>query len=604
MALTIQLLGPPQIVVDETPATVRGRKAWAVLALLVLRTQRVSRQRLAELLFADADDPLGALRWSLAQLRRALGPGATVGGDPVSLVLPAGSRVDVDAALAATPAGQPVELLGVPGPLLEGLFFDGCPAFETWLAGERRRVAVAVHAVLREDALAALAGGRPQRALDVATQLVAEQPLDEAHQTLLVEALAATGDQRAARQQARRCTLLFEAELGGPPSPQVRAAAERRRSPTAPLGRAAIVAQLDAGHAAIGAGAVEAGLDCLRRAAAAAAQHREPDLHLEALVALGGALIHTVRGHDEEAAAVLHEALAVGADLPPSVTLAHAHRKLATIDVMVGRRDRAEAWFAAADSLGFDDVDERASIAGWRAFNFTDMGRYADARVQYARSLELARSCGSRRQVSWSEAGLGRLHLLRGDLDSAAAAFDASLTLARVELWTAFVSYPETLCAEVHRRQDRIDDALPLLEHAYALGRQIGDPCWSGVSARTIGMCLAAHGDHVEARRMLLEAEAHVVEVADTNRWIQAFVIDGHCRLLLELDDRHGAEVVADRLLALASAAAMPEVVARAQLHRARLGVDGALDAARLSADGLDNPELRSELERMTMTVG
>jgi MoxR-like ATPase len=119
-----------------------------------------------------------------------------------------------------------------------------------------------------------------------------------------------------------------------------------------------------------------------------------------------------------------------------------------------------------------------------------------------------------------------------------------------------------------------------------------------------MGLCLAARGQHAEARQLLLDAEAHVVEVADTNRWIQTFVIDGHCRLLLEVDDRHGAAVVADRLLALASAAAMPEVVARAQLHRARLGVDGALDAARLSAEGLDNPELHTELERMAMTVG
>jgi hypothetical protein len=48
------------------------------------------------LLFAEADDPLGALRWCLAEIRRALGPAAVLDGDPVRISLPAGPTVDVD----------------------------------------------------------------------------------------------------------------------------------------------------------------------------------------------------------------------------------------------------------------------------------------------------------------------------------------------------------------------------------------------------------------------------------------------------------------------------------------------------------------------------
>jgi hypothetical protein len=90
--LVIRLLGRPEIerdgVVGLPP---RGHKAWAVLAYLVLAERPVPRARLAGLVFADADDPLGALRWTLAQLRRALGADALC-GDPLELALPSGGR--------------------------------------------------------------------------------------------------------------------------------------------------------------------------------------------------------------------------------------------------------------------------------------------------------------------------------------------------------------------------------------------------------------------------------------------------------------------------------------------------------------------------------
>jgi hypothetical protein len=70
VAQMICLLGPPAIQRDGRPARPpRGRKAWALLAYLLLADRPPSRRHLAELLFADADDPLGALRWSLAELR-------------------------------------------------------------------------------------------------------------------------------------------------------------------------------------------------------------------------------------------------------------------------------------------------------------------------------------------------------------------------------------------------------------------------------------------------------------------------------------------------------------------------------------------------------
>src|SRR3712207_1381373 len=96
MATRIRLLGPPGIEVDGEPVPPpRGTKSWALLAYLLLSGDTAPRSRLAELLFDEADDPVGALRWSLSQLRRALGPGARLDGDPVCLVLEDGTAVDV-----------------------------------------------------------------------------------------------------------------------------------------------------------------------------------------------------------------------------------------------------------------------------------------------------------------------------------------------------------------------------------------------------------------------------------------------------------------------------------------------------------------------------
>lgn len=71
--LTIRLLGPPAIERDGRPVrSPRGRKAWAVLGYVLLAERAPSRKHLAEVFFCDADDPLGALRWTLAELRRTL----------------------------------------------------------------------------------------------------------------------------------------------------------------------------------------------------------------------------------------------------------------------------------------------------------------------------------------------------------------------------------------------------------------------------------------------------------------------------------------------------------------------------------------------------
>jgi DNA-binding SARP family transcriptional activator len=212
----IRLLGRPAV---EPAARPRGRKAWGLLAYLLLADVPPTRRRLVSLLFTEAEDPLRALRWNLAELRRSLGPSITVGGDPVVLRLHAGTQADVQ----LLGRGLPVALVG--GELLEGLDFPDSPAFEAWLAVERRRLEAVSEAVLHDAAVTRLAGGLPDEAAALAARCVALDPLNADHHAVLVRSLATAGATAAARGQVVRCTALFRRELGVDPPPTVAAAA-------------------------------------------------------------------------------------------------------------------------------------------------------------------------------------------------------------------------------------------------------------------------------------------------------------------------------------------------------------------------------------------
>lgn len=200
MALAIHLLGSPMVELDgirrQSP---RGHKSWALLALLLFSNAPLSRERLAGLLFSDADDPLGSLRWNLAELRRLLGPDAPLHGDPVWLELPADTQIDV----RTLTSGTWVEALHLPGlgrELLEGIQPATDPAFEAWLLAERRHYAGQASAVLREAAVAKLAAGDARAAVELGTRLVALDEYDEEAHALLIRAHVAAGHRADARR--------------------------------------------------------------------------------------------------------------------------------------------------------------------------------------------------------------------------------------------------------------------------------------------------------------------------------------------------------------------------------------------------------------------
>jgi DNA-binding SARP family transcriptional activator len=214
MPLAIHLLGRPHLERDGEPvAGPRGHKTWGLLAYLTLsRVNKPSREHLAELLFTEADDPLGSLRWNLAELRRALGPAMLPRGSTELVLLP-GTFVDIDALIRGTPQ-EAVASLGLGSELLEGMDFGNSPAFESWLLNERRRLLGAAEAALHEASLDRLAAGEPVAAVEHAARLVKLNPCDENFQELLVRSYSEAGDRQAAKRQVSACVELFRGQLG------------------------------------------------------------------------------------------------------------------------------------------------------------------------------------------------------------------------------------------------------------------------------------------------------------------------------------------------------------------------------------------------------
>lgn len=603
MGLTIRLLGPPAVEHDGVAAPPpRGRKAWALLAYLLLGGRPPGRRHLAELLFCEADDPLGALRWTLAELRRVLAAPALFKGDPVATTLGPDVEVDVHA-LTSEPA-DPTRLLDLSGELLEGVSVAASPAFESWLVVERYRLAATAEARLRQAALALLAAGRADAAVAYALRVVARNPLEEGNHELLVRSLAAAGDRAAALRQVAVCGDTLRRELGIEPSAALRDAADAAAgSPATPpvSGRAAVASQLDAGRAAILAGAVQAGIDCLRRACADAAVCRDPALQGRSLTALGSALVHAVRGRDGEGTVVLHEAIGLARQAGDRSTAVTAHRELGFVDVQAGRRQTAEAWLAKAEALAETD-GELASILGVRGMNASDLGDYPAAFQHLEGSVERARRCADRRQQAWSLSILARAHLLRDEPRQAARVLAHSLELVHAERWMAFLPWPEALKGELDLRAGRIDSACHQLEHAWALACQLGDPCWEGMAARGLGLLNAACGDRAAATAWLAEAHTRCNRVTDRYQWVSAYVLDAKITVALDHHDQDQADRLVHALTSLAARCDLRELVVRAHLHRSRLGDPTALASARLLGAGIDNPALTRLLDGLQTT--
>jgi DNA-binding SARP family transcriptional activator len=220
--LRICLLGSMQVRRDgaELPLPA-SRKARALLALLAVSPQALTRSRLCELLWDIPDDPRGELRWCLSKLRKVLdsperhrieAPGDAIGVDLSDCF------VDVKHITRALESGlehlseeqlRDLDALFV-GDFAEGVDIDRSAQFGSWLDAQRRRFRAVHIAVLEQLVKKSTAGSEESfKSLEKWLQLA---PFDvRAHDTLL-SALWTVGRIQEAEQHLATTIRSFEAE--------------------------------------------------------------------------------------------------------------------------------------------------------------------------------------------------------------------------------------------------------------------------------------------------------------------------------------------------------------------------------------------------------
>lgn len=591
--LAVRLLGRPSI---DRPGTdmyrFRSRKSWALLAYLVLSEHPPTRSRLASLLFSEADDPLRALRWALAEIRRCLGEEGAVDGDPVVLLLPPDAVVDVEV-LAHRPWTEAVRLPGIGEDLLDGLTLHGAAAFESWLLSERRRLSAASEAILHEAALGLMARGELVAARSCAVRAAGMSPLDENHQSLLIRLYRLAGDDDGAEKQYAALTALLDRELGVSPGAAVQAAmTERVAQPQAHADTASIQAIIESGSAAVSAGASESGVRTLRAAVALADRARHTGLRIDSRLVLAEALVHAIGGMDEEGLATLHEVDRIASDHGEQPAVARARAELGYVDFLRGRYDRSEFWLTDALALGQGDAAITAKASTYLGTLESDRADYPAARAHLEQAITLSQRIGDLRRQAYGLSMLGRISLLHGDLDAAAGQLDGSIALAEQDHWLWFLPWPQALRGQVHLDSGDVDAASAALSQAFARACQFGDPCWEGMAARGLALVAEARGDTGAAFELLADARSRCMRRTDPYAWLEVHILDAQC----QLGRRHGHPGTAgwvELMREKASRSGMRELTVRSMVHAAGLGEDGAAAAGALLAADIENPLIK-----------
>jgi DNA-binding SARP family transcriptional activator len=591
VSVRVRLLGQPRIddELGQPCQPPRGKKSWALLARVALADRPLSRGELAGELFGEADDPLGALRWCLADLRRSLADPRLLRGDRVSLAK--GSLwLDVwalrDGTLPATDIG---------GELLAGAEPRNCPSFEMWLMLARGQCAARSMEELRQTSLRLLAESQAEAAAEAAGRAASLDPLDEGAQELFLRTLVAAGHPARATVHLASCEATF-ARAGIVPSPALRAAARPPAAAPAAGLRAGVVAESlrRAGTAAIDAGSADAGIETLRRAVEEAERARDPLLHADVLRTLGSALVHSVRGFDGEGAVVLHRALATAKAAGSNSLVAEILRELAFTDVQAGRHASAERALreasAAAEPAG--DPAVHAGLLAISGMNEADLGHHEVAARLLSESAEAAQSAGRRRQEAWSIGVLARSLLLAGQIEQAMQAAEHSMQICDQERWTAFLPWPQALRAHCLAAVGQWDQARDDAERAFALACQLGDPCWEGMAGRALALLALHDGQDAAAMAWVTDAQRRCDRVSDRYVWVSGYVALGHLEIAA-LGQPDLVVPLARRLYQDAVRSDLPEFIAWALIYQAEAGDDAQVPLARAVASQVASPAVR-----------
>jgi predicted ATPase/DNA-binding SARP family transcriptional activator len=251
MDLVLQLLGLPQVLLDDRPISTDRRKAIALLAYLAVNDigrprQKYSRESLSALLWPDYDQTkaFSNLRTTLWELRQAIGEGWLFADRESVQLNPdadpstgSGRRIDLDVAhfqdLLSQSRQHSDPALRIPllsdavkhyrDHFLTGFSLKDAPNFNEWAFAEseqlRRNLADAL-TMLSEDHCAL---GQAEQAIPYARRLVALDPLNESSHRQVMEVYWQAGQHSAALKQYQTCEQILRKEMNIDPQPETRA---------------------------------------------------------------------------------------------------------------------------------------------------------------------------------------------------------------------------------------------------------------------------------------------------------------------------------------------------------------------------------------------
>jgi DNA-binding SARP family transcriptional activator/tetratricopeptide (TPR) repeat protein/TolB-like protein len=250
--LTLKMLGGLTIEAHGAPlgGAASRRKPLALLALLGVSRQGISRDMLAAYLWpeSDEDHAQAALRQTLYALRRDLGVSDVVLGAAELRLNSSVITSDVEAFEAAIDQGKPERAVALyTGPFLRGVHFSGgAHAFDEWAESERRRIERRAHLALETLATDAERRNDHEVAASWWRKLAEQDRLNSRIALGLVRALAASGDPAGALREAHEHESRVRREVGTAPDPAIVAFAQRLRSPGPAKGAPAMHGVADA----------------------------------------------------------------------------------------------------------------------------------------------------------------------------------------------------------------------------------------------------------------------------------------------------------------------------------------------------------------------
>ncbi len=511
-------------------------------------------------------------------------------GDPVQLTLPPGAWFDVDV-LVHGHWNEALQLPGLGQDLLDGVAIAHAEPFEAWLLSQRRRLTAAAESIIHEAALGLLARDELERARDLAVQATVMSPLDENHQALLIRIYRLAGDDDAAARQFDAWSATAERELGTSPGAAVLLAARERPASEQAVDTVSIHAVTEGGAAAVSAGALGAGVASFEVAVRMADQSGVDSVRVQTRLVLAEALIHSLGGLDEAGLAALTEAERIAIAQGDLESVARARAELGYVDFLRARYDRAERLLDQVLAAGEASPSARAKAMTYLGSVASDRADYPRATTLLEGAIHASREVGEPRREAFGLSMLGRVGLLRGDLDAADEHLRAAVEVAEAEHWLSFLPWPQALLGHVLLARGELVAAATCLEQSFARACQIGDPCWEGISARGLALLSEATGEPDRAIADLLDARSRTNRLADPYVWLDVHILDALC----EMGCRHGHSSTAawvEEMHERASRAGMQELTVRAMLHGARLGKPGDAEAAALLAGTVDNPRL------------